>query len=385
MTDHLNSAAQDSKYDFFVAFARKELNNDVFERDKNQVFAAGEWEKCGNEKLQGLCISKEYGGLGFSAIETVNALEGLAYGCEDAGLMFSLVAQLLSCSIPLVLYGTEEQKKRYLPLLCSGKLMVANAITEKNAGSDVFSMQTSAMRKNNIYVLNGEKNYITNAPNADMLLLYAVTNKDKGFYGGISAFIVEDLKNKGVSLSGQIDKKGLRSCLMGDITLKDVEVSAENLLGKEGAGAMIFLESMNWERALLGAVHVGTMKRILEKSIAYLNARTIKGEPIGKHQANSQRIAEMHVLVETARLWVHKAAMETDLCSETISITSSAAKLYVSEAFNKVCDMALLIFGAKGYTTEASIERYKRDAVAATIYSGTNDIQKNIISKWLGL
>lgn len=385
MNEYLNSEKQQHSYDFFAAFAKKELNRGVLERDKDQAFAKEEWLACGSEKLHGLCIPKAYGGLGLNAIETANALEALAYGSEDGGLLFSLAAQLLSCTIPLYLHGSEEQKNKYLPLLCSGKLMAANAMTEVQAGSDVFAMQTTAVRAGDNYQLNGEKNYISNLPVSDMALLYAATNPEKGFYGGISAFIIDNLKEKGLSLSLPVSKMGLRSCLMGNMELKNVSVPANRLLGKEGAGAMLFSESMNWERGLMAAIHVGTMKRILEKCIARANSKRVAGEPLGKNQAISHRIAHMHMLLETSALMVHKAARELDEQAASVTLTCSTTKLYVSEALNNVCDMALLIFGANGYITEASVERYKRDAVAASTYSGTNDIQKNIIAKWLGI
>lgn len=384
MINYTYSENQKKRYDFLVDFAQKELNTNVLERDKNQIFGKEEWLKCGSEKLHGMSIPEIYGGLGFNAVDTSIALEALGYGCEDGGLAFSLAAQLLSCTGPIILHGTNKQKEKYLPLLASGKIIVANAMTEKDTGSDVFNMHTTAQKSDTGFIVNGEKTYISNAPNCDSVLLYAATNIEKGFHGGISAFIIDSKKN-GLTLSLPIDKMGLRSCMMGTIQFTNLELDTSDLLGKEGAGAMMFSESMNWERTLLGALHVGTMKRILEKSIAYVNSRKIKNESIGKYQANSHRIAEMYVLTETSGLLVHKAASEIDNKYSAIALSASATKLHVSESLNKVCDLALLIFGGNGYTTQTSIERYKRDAIAAYIYSGTNDIQKNIISKWLGI
>jgi alkylation response protein AidB-like acyl-CoA dehydrogenase len=378
------SHKQNTIYSTYANFAKTELNNSVFDRDKSQTFGQDEWHKCGEKKLHGISIPEFYGGLGCNALDTSIILESLGYGCEDGGLIFSLSAQLLSCTIPIWLHGTEEQKNRYLPLLSAGKMIAANAITEKKAGSDVFSMHTKAVKSSSSYILNGEKSYISNAPNSNIVLLYAATDSEKGFYGGISAFII-DKATPGLLISNPIDKMGLRTCMMGNIELNNVEVLESNHLGKVGAGGVLFIESMNWERALLSAIHVGTMVRILEKSIHYLNSRKIGEDTIGKYQTNSHKIAEMYTLIETSRLLVHKAANEIDHKSETTSLSASTAKLFVSEALNKVCDMALLIFGANGYLTQSSIERYKRDAVAAQIYSGTNDVQKNIISKWLGV
>ncbi len=368
-----------------VAFAQQELNANILERDKNQVFGKEEWLKCGDAKLHGTSISESYGGLGLNALQTAETLEALGYGCEDGGLIFSLSAQLLACTIPIFIHGSEEQKKKYLPLLASGKIIAANAITEKKSGSNIFSMQTAANKSSSGFRINGQKSYISNAPNADIILLYAATDLDKGFHGGISAFIIDDTKKSGIHISEPIDKMGLRTCMMGNVEFENVEISESQILGKIGAGAMIFSESMNWERILLSAVHVGTMKRILEKSVSYINKRSIDNDTIAKYQTNSHKVAEMHTLIETSRLLVHKASSELDNKVASVSLTASTTKLYVSEALNKVCDLALLIFAANGYTSESSIERYKRDAVAALTYSGTNDIQKNIIAKWLGV
>ena len=376
--------SQKEMYQSIVAFAHAELNANVIARDKNQQFAREEWKKCGVKKLHGLCVPLKYGGLGLDAVSTAIALEALSFGCMDGGLVFGLAAQLLSCTIPVYLHGTEEQKNTYLPGIISGKIIVANAMTESGSGSDAFTLATHALKEKDIYHITGGKTFISNAPNSDYTLLYAATNPEKGFYGGITAFLT-DSKMKGISCSSPIDKMGLRSCLMGTLTFKDLQLNASHLLGKEGAGAIIFSESMYWERALLGAIHIGTMKRILQQCIEYINSRKIKEEPIGKNQALAHRIAEMHTLVETSVLLIHKAAHQIDHKAEDVAISSSTAKLFVSESLNKICDLALTILGGNGYTTDLNIERYKRDAVASQIYSGTNDIQKNIIAKWLSV
>lgn len=375
---------QKKLYDSIVVFAQNELNNEVIDRDKNQTFAQHEWTKCGIEKIHGLTVPNEFGGLGLDAISTACGLEALAFGCSDGGMVFSLAAQLLSCTIPISLYGTESQKQYYLPLICSGKIIVANAMTEKESGSDVFSLATKAIKSNESYIINGEKVFISNAPNANYILVYALTNPDKGFYGGISAYLL-DVNNKNIKRSGPIAKMGLRSCLMGNLNFCDVEVSSSDLLGKEGAGSIIFHESMNWERAILGAIHIGTMKRILNQCIEFVNCRKIGNESISKYQNLVHRISEIQVLIETSSLVVYKAAYQIDHKTADITISAATAKYYTSESLNKVCDLALDIFGGSGYIAELSIERYKRDAVASKIYSGTNDIQKNIIAKLLGV
>ncbi len=384
MTDFMFTPKQNELYNSIVTFAKKELNNSVIERDKKQIFPTKEWKKCGALKLQGLCISKKYGGVGLDAVSTAIALEALGYASLDGGLNFSIAAHLLANVVPIALYGSEEQKQNYLPKLCNGTLIASNAITETQSGSDVFSMHTSAVKNKKYYVISGEKTFITNAPVSDITLLYAATNPEKGFHGGISAFILEN-KTKGITRSAPFDKMGLRTCLMGKIKLKNVLVSEKNLIGREGAGAVIFSESMNWERALIGALHVGTMQQILEMCINYANTRKINNHSIGKHQSVAHRIAEMSIKVAAVRLMVYKAASEIDNKSKKVALIASSAKVFTSESINDICQSALSIFGASGYLTDNHIERFTRDAAAAKIYSGTNDIQKNIIAGWLGL
>ena len=384
MIDFTLTEEQNILYDTIVSFAKKELNNNVIERDKAQQFPIEEWRKCGTLKLQGLCIEKKNGGLGLDAVSTAIALEALGYGCKDNGLNFAIGAHLLACLIPLEKYGTYEQKNKYLSKLSNGELIAANAITETESGSNVFDMKTCAVKNNDAYVINGTKTFISNAPVANIIILYASTNNNKGFHGGISAFILEKNIN-GLHISAPFDKMGLKTCMMAEIKFDNVTINNNLVLGKEGAGSLIFLESMNWERTLLSAIHVGTMQRIIEECINYSIKRKINNQPISKNQIIAHRIAEMKVQLEASRLMVYKAANELDKHSKQISIYASSAKLFVSEAFSNVCSLAQSVYGANGYLTNYEIERNVRDAVASKIYSGTNDIQKNIIASTLNL
>lgn len=378
------SAEQKSLYDAIIAFAKRELNNSVIERDKAQTFPIKEWKKCGEMKLQGLCVPKEYGGMGLNAISTAIALEALGYGSIDGGLNFSIAAHLLAVALPIVLYGNDKQKKTYLSKLAEGSLIGANAITETEGGSDVFKMKTKAAKNQIGYEINGVKTFISNAPVATIILLYASTNSEKGFLGGITAFLLEN-NLKGITCSSSFNKMGLRTCQMGEIKLDNVIVDNSCTLGKEGGGSIIFSEAINWERALVGALHVGTMQQVLELCIKYANERKINEQPISKYQSISHRIAEMSIKVQASRLLVYKAASDLDKKSKNAFISASSAKVFTSEAINDICQSALSIFGAFGYLTDNHIERFTRDAIAARIYSGTNEIQKNIIAQCLGL
>lgn len=371
-------------YDAIVQLAKPELNAHAAGYDRQQVFPKNEWNKCGAMKLQGLCVPEAYGGLGLDAVSTAVALEALGYGCTDGGLAFSIAAHLLSCAVPLALHGSDDQKNKYLKGMASGQLIAANAMTEAGSGSDAFSMQTTARKDGGRYVINGVKTYISNAPVADVIVLYAATNPEKGFHGGISAFIL-DKNLPGISCSDPFDKLGLRSCLMGELRFDNVIVPQEALIAGEGAGAMLFTGSMHWERALLGALHVGTMQRLLEQCAEHAKGRSIRGEAIAKHQAVAFRLADMSIRTDAARLMVYKAAFELQHNPRTCTQAVSAAKLFVSEALNTSCQDALAIFGASGYLSGSPVERCLRDAAAATIYSGTSDIQKSMIGSWLGL
>lgn len=384
MIDFGYTTEQRQLYDAIVQLAGHELNGHAAEYDRQQVFAKDEWKKCGAIKLQGLCVPGQYGGLGLDAVSTAVALEALGYGCTDGGLVFAIAAHLLSCTVPLALHGSEGQKNKYLRRMASGELIAANAITEAGSGSDAFSMQTTAQRDGDRYVINGTKIYISNAPVADVIILYAATRPEKGFHGGISAFII-DKNLPGITCSAPFDKLGLRSCMMGELRFDNVVVPQEALLAGEGAGAMLFTESMQWERALLGALHVGTMQRLLEQCAQHAKSRSIRGEAIARHQAVAFRLADISTQTDAARLMVYKAAFELQHNPRTCTQAVSAAKLFASEALNTACKEALGIFGAAGYLTGSPVERCLRDAAAATIYSGTSDIQKNMIGSWLGL
>jgi hypothetical protein len=366
-----------------IAFAKKELNRNVRERDREQVFPRELWQKCGEQKLPGLCVDEAFGGAGLDPVSTAAALEALGYGSEDGGLNFSLCAHLLACVVPVWKFGTEAQKKKYLPDLCSGKKIAVNAMTESESGSDVFSIRTTAKKKDGNYVISGTKTFCSNGPAGDLVLVYALTDESKGYYGGISAFLV-DRNTKGFSVGQQYEKMGLRTSGISELVFDNVIVPAENLVGGEGGGATVFNHSMEWERTCIAACHVGTMRRLLEKCIQYAQERKSGNEPIGKKQAVAHRIANMKVQTEAAALLVYKAASGLERSKENM-IHASAAKLFTSEAFVSCASDAMQVFGGNGYMTEFGIERALRDAMGSTLYSGTSDIQRNIISRLLGL
>ena len=376
------SPEQKLLHDEISRFARSELNEGARERDRDQEFPRELWKKCGEMKLQGLPVDEEYGGGGLDALDTAIALEALGYGCEDGGLVFAVCAHLLACVVPIWKHGTAEQKGRWLPGLCEGSTIAVNGMTEPDSGSDAFAMSTRAERDGNGWVLNGAKTFSSNGPVADLALVYAVTDPDKGF-GGITAFVVE--KQAGGFRAGQkFEKMGLRSCPIGELVLEDVRVGDDAVLGGVGAGATVFSQSMDWERACLGATHVGTMERLLEGAIQHARTRRSGSQPIGKYQAVAHKIANMKVRLEASRLLVYQAAWRLER-TRAAAIDASIAKLVVSDSLVESAHEAVQILGGYGFLVEQGVERTLRDSVASTIYSGTNEMQRNIIARWLGL
>ncbi|HLC40977.1 MAG TPA: acyl-CoA dehydrogenase family protein [Methylomirabilota bacterium] len=365
-----------------VKFARQELNGSLIERDAAGEFAWEEWKKCGEFGIQGLPVPAKYGGGGSDALTIVAALEALGYGCADNGLIFSINAHMWGAEISIASYGSEEQKRRLLPRLASGEFIGGHAMTEPVSGSDAYSLETRAERRGDRYVLNGQKVFITNAPVADVIIIFATLDRSRGA-SGISAFIVEK-ETPGFTVGRKMSKMGLRTSPMGEVFLDECEIPAEHLLGQEGMGTAIFSTSMEWERTCILASQLGTMQRLLETSAEYSKGRKQFGKPIGRFQAVSGKIAEMDVRLETARLVLYKAAWLKQQ-GKRAPREASIAKLYVSEACVASCLDAMQIHGGYGYMTEFQIERELRDALAGRIYSGTSEIQKLIISGLRGL
>jgi hypothetical protein len=309
-------------------------------------------------------------------------MEGLGRGARDQGLLFSLNAHLWTNSIPILRYGTEEQRTRYLPPLCDGSLVGANAASEPDAGSDVFSMRMRAAREGNGYVLDGGKTFVTNAPVADLFVAYATINPALGPMG-ITAFIVER-DTPGLVVRGKLDKLGLRTSPMAEVSFESCRIPMEQRLGREGRGVEVFECSMEWERGCILASCLGVMQRQLEDCIAYARTRKQFGKPIGKNQSVANRIVDMKVRLDTCRPLVYRIGALKDADTDA-TVEAATAKLYVSESFVKSCLDAVQIFGGYGYMTETQVERDLRDSIGSTLYSGTSEIQRNIIARGLGL
>jgi alkylation response protein AidB-like acyl-CoA dehydrogenase len=369
--------------DNIVRFAQRELNDDVAERDREGTFSREAWQKCARMGIQGLPVPESYGGSGVDALTCAIGLEALGYGCRDGGLVFSLCAHLLACTVPIMMHASEAQKRRYLPGLCDGSLIGMHAITEPGSGSDTFSMRTRAERDGASWRINGTKTFVSNGPIGEVAIVFAVTDASKGFHGGVTAFVIET-RATGMSAGRKFDKMGLRTSPVGELVLEDVRVGDDAVLGSVGAGAGLFATAMDWERILLVAGHVGVMSRLLETSITYARTRSQFGQVIGKFQAVAHKIADMKVQLEAARVLMYRSAWRLDNLRNA-SLDASITKLFVSESLVKVALDTVQIHGGYGFMTEYEVERTLRDAIGSTIYSGTSEMQRNIIARWLGL
>jgi len=365
-----------------VAFARQALNHDVEAADAAGTFTRQAWGACATFGVLGMPIPERYGGLGLGLSSLLAVMEGLGYGTHDQGLLFSLNAHLWTNSIPILTYGTEAQRSRWLPGLCDGSLIGANAASEPEAGSDVFAMRTRAVRDGDDYVLSGTKMFVTNAPVADVFVAYATIDPALGPMG-VTGFIVE-ATTRGVSISPPLHKMGLRSSPMAEVIFDGCRIPAENRLGREGRGVEVFECSMEWERGCILASCLGVMRRQLENSVRHARERRQFGRAIGKNQSVANRIVDMKLRLETSRPLVYRLGTLKDRGQEAM-LEAAMAKLHVSQSYVQSSLDAIQIFGGYGYMTEQRVERDLRDAVGSTLYSGTSEIQRNIIARALGL
>ncbi|HUO26930.1 MAG TPA: acyl-CoA dehydrogenase family protein [Candidatus Aquilonibacter sp.] len=365
-----------------IRFAKQELNDDLERRDRDEEFPREFWNKCAAFGIQGLPAPVEYGGGGADTLTTVCALEALGYGCKDNGFLFSLNAHLWTSVIPLMTFGTEEQKRKYLPRLTSGEWIGLHCMTEPMSGSDAYSLKTRAERNGHCYVLNGSKTFITNTVHGDLFVVFANVDPEKG-PAGITAFLIEK-GTPGLVVGNKLHKMGLRTSPMSEVALVDCEIPRDSILGKEGSGQAIFNHSMEWERTCIMASHLGMQQRLIETCVKYGRERQQFGAPIGKYSAIANKVADMEVRLETGRLLLYKAAWLKSQGRHALR-EASMAKLYVSETTVQTCLDAIQIHGGYGYMQEYEMERDLRDAISGKIYSGTSEIQKVIIAGFQGL
>ena len=377
------SDSQRHWYDATLRFAREELAEPESGREGQPYrFWREGFARCARFGIPGLPVPEEFGGRGQDLPTTVAAMEALGYGCTDSGMIFALNAGLWTVTMPILQHGSEGQKRRYLPGLCDGSLLGANGASEPEAGSDIFAMQAHAERRGDQWILNGRKTWITAGPVADLFLCFAKTDPSRGILG-ISTFLIER-DAPGLRIVREIPKLGMKTVPMGELAFEDCRLPLDALLGREGRGASIFNAGMELERGAILAYALGAMRRQLDRCIQHARTRKQFGQPIGKFQSVSNRIVDMSLRLETSRLMVYRYA-DLHERGEGAAVAASMAKLHVSESFVQNSLDTIRLFGAAGYAEENGLEGELRDSVGSLIFSGTNDIQRNIIAQHLRL
>jgi L-prolyl-PCP dehydrogenase len=375
-------AQQDERLRAVSDFARERLSPGAREREAAGRFDRTLFEEAAAFGLVGLPIPEAFGGSELDAVETMQVVETLGRHCEDGGLVFSLCAHSFASVVPIWRSRSKVHQERYLPDLTSGKLLCANGTTEPEAGSDVYAMKATARRDGASYVLDGTKCFITNAPVADLFLIYASTSPDRGLFG-ISAFLVER-GTPGLTVAPEHSKTGLRTSPWGTLYLDGCRVSEAARLGPEGAGAALFGESMIWERGCLFAYYVGAMERSLVQCVEHAKTRSQFGHPIGSYQAISSKIVDMKLRLETSRLLLYRAG-ELHRQGKRVDEAVALSKLWISEAAVQSGLDAVQIFGASGMTSDTGVDALLRDALPARVFSGTSEIQRAVVARMLGL
>lgn len=363
-------------------FAREALSPGARRRIAENRFDREIWDRAAELGLTGLPIPESWGGSNLGALDTMLAVEALGAHCPDLGLIFSLCAHMFASVVPLWRFGSAELQERFLRAMVSGRLIAANAITEPESGSDAYAMRTSARRDGDDYVLNGEKCFVTNAPVADLFLIYARTNPKQAFFG-ISCFAAPR-DTPGLTVLPGGGKTGLGASPWGGLSLIDCRLPAASRIGAEGAGAAIFHDSMIWERGCLFAAYVGAMERVLDQCVSYARDRKQFRQAIGRHQSVSNRLVDMKLRLETSRLLLYRAGWLYDQglpCEDAIA----QSKLWISECAVQSGLDAIQIFGGAGVSSESGVDRLLLDSLPSRIFSGTSEIQREFIARHMGL
>lgn len=344
------------------------------ELDEKDEFPSEIFSEMGKQDFFRIFVPEEYGGMSDSVMLTAIGIEELARG--DGGIAVSFAVDAIATK-GIILYGNEEQKKKYLPKIANGEIYTAFALSEPGAGSDAASIKTRAVGKGGNYVLNGVKQFITNGEIADVFLVVTNTDPEKG-YKGHTAFIVEK-EMKGFSVGKKEDKMGIRSSVTNELIFDDCEVPKENILGKIGEGFYIALGLLDRSRIGIGAQAVGIAQGALNEALSYSKQREQFGKPISSFQAIRFMLADMATQIEASRLLVHQAAKNVDSGEKDLVAGGAMAKLFATDVAMKVTTDAVQIFGGYGYMKEYPVEKMMRDAKVTQIYEGTNQIQRMVI------
>lgn len=359
-------------------FASKEIAPKAALIDKNNEFPNHLWSEMGQLGLLGITVSEKYGGANMGYLEHVIAMEEISRASGSVGLSYGAHSNL--CVNQIARLGTEAQKKQYLPKLIQGEHIGALAMSESNAGSDVLSMQLRAEKKGDRYVLNGTKMWITNGPDANVIIVYAKTNP-KSRTRGITAFIVEKTF-PGFSTAQKLDKLGMRGSNTCELVFQDCEVPEDNILGKLNQGVDVLMSGLNYERVILAAGPLGIMNACLDTALPYIHQRAQFGHPIGEFQFIQGKIADMYATLSACQAYVYSVAKLCDL-GKISNKDAASAILYTSEHATKMGLEAIQILGGNGYINEYPTGRFLRDAKLYEIGAGTSEIRRMLIGREL--
>ena len=373
--DFMLTEQQQMMKKLFAEFAEKEVKPLAAEVDEDERFPRENVEKMKACKMMGIPFSREYGGAGADYLSYILAVEELSKKCGTTGVVLSAHTSLGTW--PIEHFGTEEQKNKYLPDVCTGKKLAAFGLTEPNAGTDAAGQQTTAVKDGDDYILNGTKIFITNAGEADVYVIFAMTDKTKGTHG-ISAFIVE--KGMPGFTVGQHEKKlGIRGSATSELIFNNVRLSKDHLLGQEGKGFKIAMMTLDGGRIGIAAQALGIAQGAIDETVPYVKARKQFGRSIAKFQNTQFQLADMQVKKDAARWLVYDAAMKKEK-GLPYSVEAAKAKLFAAEVAMEVTTKAIQLMGGYGYTRDYPVERMFRDAKITEIYEGTSEVQRMVIS-----
>jgi butyryl-CoA dehydrogenase len=375
MIDYFLTEEQKMLKDLAHEIAEEKVRPVASQYDETQEFPWEIMKILAQSDLFGVYIDEEYGGTGGGVLELVLVTEELSRAC--GGIAVCYAASALG-TYPLILYGTKEQKEKYLPDLASGRKLAAFGLTEPNAGSDAAGIETKAERKGDYYILNGRKQWITNGGEAEVYTVIAMTDKSKGARGA-SAFILEK-GMEGFSFGKKEDKLGIRASATRELIFDDCKVPKENLLGREGMGFIVAMRTFDISRPGVAAQALGIAQGALELAIEYAHQRHQFGKPISSFQGIQFMFADLATQIEAARALIYSVCRMIDNGRKDVGKESAMAKLFASDVCMKVAIEALQIFGGYGYMKDYPIEKYFRDAKITQIYEGTNQIMRNVIA-----
>jgi len=376
--DHGLGDTADMLRDTVRSFSDDNIAPRAEEIDRSNVFPRDLWPKMGELGLHGITVEEEYGGSGLGYLEHVVAMEEISRGSASVGLSYGAHSNL--CVNQIRRNGNEEQKRRYLPKLLSGEHVGSLAMSEAGSGSDVVSMKLKAEKKGSRYVLNGTKMWITNAPHADTLVVYAKTDPSAG-PRGITAFLIEK-GFKGFSVAQKLDKLGMRGSDTAELVFQDCEVPEESIMGREGGGVNVLMSGLDYERAVLAAGSIGIMQSCMDVVLPYVHERKQFGSPIGSFQLMQGKIADMYVTLSAARAYVYNVARACDR-GQTTRKDAAGAILYAAENATKMALDAIQCLGGNGYINDYPTGRLLRDAKLYEIGAGTSEIRRWLIGREL--